>query len=166
MAAALQMQLDHALAQHAVRHLLDQVRRAESRQRVRDAAAVFVPAQQARDVVERDVDAGELAAEAERKGIDDDPFRAQRLERVDDGVAAGDALVGPGRGDDHGVVDAQRVEHAARASHVPEAAADGVVDDHRFRAVSSAIMMYFSVIGMRSKRKTAYDGSSFPVAFV
>ena len=106
---------------------------------MRNASAVFIPAQQARDVVERDVDAGELAAEAERKGIDDDSFRSQRLERVDHRVAACDALVGPGRGDDHGVVDAQRVEHAARARHVPESAANGVVDDHRFRAVNSAI---------------------------
>src|SRR5207237_743049 len=82
----------------------------------------------------------------------------QRIGRVDHPVAAGDALVGLGRGDDDGVIDAQRVEHAARARHVAESAADGVVDDHRFRAISSASMMYFSVIGMRSKRKTAYDG--------
>ena len=165
MAAALQT--DDALARHLVRDFLGEVRRPEHRQRMRDAAAVLIPLQQPRDVVERHADVRQLAEQPERERVGDDPLRPQRAQvarRLDDAIAAGDALVRRHRRDDHGVVELQRIEHAARARGVSEPAAGRVVDDHRLRAISSAITMYFSLSGIRSKRKTPYAGSSFPVA--
>jgi hypothetical protein len=59
------LELHDPFGRHAVRHLLDHVRRAEARQLVRHAAAVLVPSQQTGDVVERHVEAGELDAARE-----------------------------------------------------------------------------------------------------
>jgi hypothetical protein len=133
----------------------------EPRESRGDSAAVFVPAQQAGDQVERDdIQAGKLALNAAREGVDENPFRTVRelaqpgamgggvalelCRHRDHRDASGDARIGRvRRGGDEGRLGGQTegLQDAAATGEVAEAAADGVVEDHRPRERSSARRM-------------------------